>query len=149
MKQINVKCIEIKQHVFVKYWVYNSDVDSCTLSIPNSEIVGGVQLLSSGICGPHGLCTSRPGGKFDCSCTEGFTGQFCHESMYIRPVFITVHVLSVFPPFEGLSIIDMPLPTCTQLEPTGLILICHFLAVNLIWLRTGINFENVVEITDF
>ncbi|KAL4238349.1 endocardial cushion cell development [Mactra antiquata] len=57
------------------------NVDSCTLSITNSDIVGGVQLLSSGICGPHGICTSRPGGRFDCSCADGFTGQFCHENI--------------------------------------------------------------------
>ncbi|XP_060555347.1 protein jagged-1b-like [Ruditapes philippinarum] len=57
------------------------NIDSCTLSIPNSNMVGGIQLISSGICGEHGLCTSRPGGRFDCSCAVGFTGQYCHENI--------------------------------------------------------------------
>ena len=66
------------------------DIDSCTLSIPNSNMVGGIQLISSGICGEHGLCTSRPGGRFDCSCAVGFTGQYCHESKTVFQILSNV-----------------------------------------------------------
>ena len=59
---------------------FSPDVDSCTISIPSNTSVGGVQLISSGICGKHGLCISKPGGGFECSCSPGFTGDFCHRS---------------------------------------------------------------------
>ena len=58
------------------------DIDSCTISIPTNTTAGGVQLISSGICGKHGLCISKPGGQFACSCSAGFTGDYCHESKY-------------------------------------------------------------------
>ena len=57
-----------------------SDIDSCTISIPTNDSIGGVQLISSGICGRHGLCISKPGGQFDCSCSVGYTGSYCHKS---------------------------------------------------------------------
>ena len=57
-------------------------IDSCTISIPTNDSFGGVQLISSGICGKHGLCISKPGGQFDCSCSIGYTGAFCHKSKY-------------------------------------------------------------------
>ncbi|KAL3873052.1 hypothetical protein ACJMK2_036213 [Sinanodonta woodiana] len=56
------------------------EIDSCTISIPTNSS-GGVQLVSSGICGRHGLCISQPGGNYVCSCNMGYKGDYCHENV--------------------------------------------------------------------
>ena len=68
--------------MFILFTYLLLDIDSCTISIPTNNTAGGVQLISSGICGKHGLCISKPGGQFACSCSVGFTGDYCHESKY-------------------------------------------------------------------
>uniref|UniRef100_A0A6Q2ZCH1 Delta-like protein n=1 Tax=Esox lucius TaxID=8010 RepID=A0A6Q2ZCH1_ESOLU len=42
---------------------------------------GGLRLISSNVCGPHGRCRSQAGGQFSCECQEGFTGTYCHENI--------------------------------------------------------------------
>ncbi|KAK3591303.1 hypothetical protein CHS0354_004353 [Potamilus streckersoni] len=56
------------------------EIDSCTVSIPTNNS-GGVLLVSSGICGRHGLCISQPGGSYVCSCNMGYKGDYCHENV--------------------------------------------------------------------
>ena len=57
-----------------------SVIDSCTVSVASNSTPGGVRLISSNVCGPHGRCRSQAGGQFSCECQEGFTGTYCHES---------------------------------------------------------------------
>ncbi|XP_076100545.1 protein jagged-2-like [Mytilus galloprovincialis] len=56
-------------------------IDSCTIALPNNNSIGGVQLISSNVCGKHGICISRPGGQYSCVCDTGFTGAYCHENI--------------------------------------------------------------------
>lgn len=51
-------------------------IDSCRFEVGP----GGPNVVSSGVCGPHGHCVSQPGGNFSCVCDSGFTGTYCHES---------------------------------------------------------------------
>lgn len=62
-------------------------IDSCTIALPNNNSIGGVQLISSNVCGKHGICISRPGGQYSCVCDTGFTGAYCHESKYEKHLF--------------------------------------------------------------
>ncbi len=59
-------------------------IDSCTVAVASNSTPGGVRLISSNVCGPHGRCRSHAGGQFSCECEEGFTGTYCHESEYIN-----------------------------------------------------------------
>ena len=56
-------------------------IDSCTIALPNNSSIGGIQLISSNVCGTHGMCISRPDGEYSCACDIGFSGIYCHESM--------------------------------------------------------------------
>ncbi|XP_067680460.1 protein jagged-1-like [Haliotis asinina] len=56
-------------------------IDSCTISIPSNESVGGFRLISSSVCGHHGICISQPSGRFSCACETGYTGTYCHENI--------------------------------------------------------------------
>ncbi|XP_069118593.1 protein jagged-1b-like isoform X2 [Argopecten irradians] len=56
-------------------------IDSCTIAIPSNSSRGGVQLISSNVCGKHGMCISQPDGEFTCACDLGFTGTYCHENI--------------------------------------------------------------------
>ncbi|XP_035516027.1 protein jagged-1a-like [Morone saxatilis] len=56
-------------------------IDSCTVAVASNSTPGGVRLISSNVCGPHGRCRSHAGGQFSCECEEGFTGTYCHENI--------------------------------------------------------------------
>nr|XP_032803601.1 protein jagged-1b-like [Petromyzon marinus] len=56
-------------------------IDSCTVAVASNSTQSGMRYISSGVCGPHGRCVSQGGGKFTCSCDEGFTGTYCHENI--------------------------------------------------------------------
>ncbi|XP_063055673.1 protein jagged-1a isoform X2 [Engraulis encrasicolus] len=56
-------------------------IDSCTVAVASNSTPGGVRLISSNVCGPHGRCRSHAGGHFSCACQEGFTGTYCHENI--------------------------------------------------------------------
>uniref|UniRef100_A0A7N8WIV4 Delta-like protein n=1 Tax=Mastacembelus armatus TaxID=205130 RepID=A0A7N8WIV4_9TELE len=56
-------------------------IDSCTVAVASNSTPGGVRLISSNVCGPHGRCRSQAGGQFSCECEEGFTGTYCHENI--------------------------------------------------------------------
>ncbi|KAL6111045.1 jag1 [Pungitius sinensis] len=56
-------------------------IDSCTVAVASNSTPGGVRLISSNVCGPHGRCRSRAGGQFSCECEEGFSGTYCHENI--------------------------------------------------------------------
>uniref|UniRef100_A0A665T409 Delta-like protein n=1 Tax=Echeneis naucrates TaxID=173247 RepID=A0A665T409_ECHNA len=56
-------------------------IDSCTVAVASNSTPGGVRLISSNVCGPHGRCRSHTGGQFSCECEEGFTGTYCHENI--------------------------------------------------------------------
>ncbi|XP_078724509.1 protein jagged-1-like [Lampetra fluviatilis] len=56
-------------------------IDSCTVAVASNTTAGGVRFVSSGVCGPHGRCASLPGGRFSCSCLQGFTGTYCHQNI--------------------------------------------------------------------
>ncbi|KAM9856484.1 protein jagged-1a-like [Aulostomus maculatus] len=56
-------------------------IDSCTVAVASNATPGGVRLISSNVCGPHGRCQSHAGGQFSCDCEEGFTGTYCHENV--------------------------------------------------------------------
>ncbi|KAG7236916.1 hypothetical protein INR49_000128, partial [Caranx melampygus] len=56
-------------------------IDSCTVAVVSNSTPGGVRLISSNVCGPHGRCRSHVGGQFSCECEEGFTGTYCHENI--------------------------------------------------------------------
>ncbi|XP_033943953.1 protein jagged-1a-like isoform X2 [Pseudochaenichthys georgianus] len=56
-------------------------IDSCTVAVASNSTPGGVRLISSNVCGPHGRCRSHAGGQFSCACEEGFTGTYCHENI--------------------------------------------------------------------
>ncbi|XP_033480646.2 protein jagged-1a isoform X1 [Epinephelus lanceolatus] len=56
-------------------------IDSCTVAVASNSTAGGVRLISSNVCGPHGRCRSQAGGQFSCECEEGFTGTYCHENI--------------------------------------------------------------------
>ncbi|KAK3092241.1 hypothetical protein FSP39_000187 [Pinctada imbricata] len=47
----------------------------------SNETSGGVHLISSNVCGKHGMCISKPGGSFTCACDLGFKGIYCHENI--------------------------------------------------------------------
>ncbi len=55
-------------------------IDSCTVAVASNSTPGGMRLISSNVCGPHGRCRSHAGGHFSCECQGGFTGTYCHES---------------------------------------------------------------------
>lgn len=60
-----------------------SVIDSCTIALQSNHTeTGGVQLISSNVCGKHGMCISKPDGGFTCACDLGFTGAYCQESEY-------------------------------------------------------------------
>ncbi|ESO93586.1 hypothetical protein LOTGIDRAFT_71205, partial [Lottia gigantea] len=56
-------------------------IDSCTISIPSNFSNGGFRLISSNVCGKHGLCISEPSQGFSCACESGYTGTYCHENI--------------------------------------------------------------------
>ncbi|XP_055880316.1 protein jagged-1-like [Biomphalaria glabrata] len=56
-------------------------IDSCTVSIPSNISVGGFRLISSGVCGKHGVCISQPNGAFSCACVPGYMGTYCHQNI--------------------------------------------------------------------
>ncbi|KAK2817570.1 hypothetical protein Q5P01_025761 [Channa striata] len=56
-------------------------IDSCTVAVASNSTPGGVRLISSNVCGPHGRCLSHAGGQFSCECEEGFMGTYCHENI--------------------------------------------------------------------
>lgn len=56
-------------------------IDSCTVAIATNDSAG-VRHISSNVCGPRGRCISQPAGNFTCVCDPGFSGIYCHESMY-------------------------------------------------------------------
>uniref|UniRef100_A0A674EYA6 Delta-like protein n=1 Tax=Salmo trutta TaxID=8032 RepID=A0A674EYA6_SALTR len=56
-------------------------IDSCTVAVASNSTPGGMRLISSNVCGPHGRCRSQAGGQFSCECQEGFTGTYCHENI--------------------------------------------------------------------
>ncbi|KAM4603556.1 protein jagged-1a isoform 2-T2 [Polymixia lowei] len=56
-------------------------IDSCTVAVASNSTPGGVRLISSNVCRPHGRCRSQTGGQFSCECDEGFTGAYCHENI--------------------------------------------------------------------
>ncbi|KAM6941369.1 protein jagged-1a-like isoform 1-T1 [Lycodopsis pacificus] len=56
-------------------------IDSCTVAVASNSTPGGVRLISSNVCGPHGRCRSHAGAQFSCACEEGFTGTYCHENI--------------------------------------------------------------------
>ncbi|XP_010871355.2 protein jagged-1b-like isoform X1 [Esox lucius] len=56
-------------------------IDSCTVAVASNSTPGGLRLISSNVCGPHGRCRSQAGGQFSCECQEGFTGTYCHENI--------------------------------------------------------------------
>ncbi|XP_051559157.1 protein jagged-1a isoform X2 [Myxocyprinus asiaticus] len=56
-------------------------IDSCTVAVASNTTPGGMRLISSNVCGPHGRCRSHAGGHFSCECQEGFTGTYCHENI--------------------------------------------------------------------
>lgn len=57
-------------------------IDSCTIALQSNHTeTGGVQLISSNVCGKHGMCISKPDGGFTCACDLGFTGAYCQENV--------------------------------------------------------------------
>lgn len=34
------------------------------------------------LCGEHGTCVNQVGTGYRCSCQPGYTGKYCHESMF-------------------------------------------------------------------
>ncbi|XP_032441139.1 protein jagged-2b isoform X1 [Xiphophorus hellerii] len=55
-------------------------IDSCIVAVPIDDS-GGVQHVSSNVCGPRGRCISQPTGNFSCICDPGFSGIYCHENI--------------------------------------------------------------------
>ncbi|MED6231510.1 Protein jagged-2 [Ataeniobius toweri] len=55
-------------------------IDSCIVAVPANDS-GGVQHVSSNVCGPRGRCISQPSGNFTCICDPGFSGIYCHENI--------------------------------------------------------------------
>uniref|UniRef100_A0A1A8HC73 Delta-like protein n=1 Tax=Nothobranchius korthausae TaxID=1143690 RepID=A0A1A8HC73_9TELE len=55
-------------------------IDSCTVAIATNDSAGE-QHVPSNVCGPRGLCISRPAGNFSCVCDPGFSGIYCHENI--------------------------------------------------------------------
>ncbi|KAM4712992.1 protein jagged-2b isoform 2-T2 [Anableps anableps] len=55
-------------------------IDSCIVAVPIDDS-GGVQHVSSNVCGPRGRCISQPTGNFTCICDPGFSGIYCHENI--------------------------------------------------------------------
>uniref|UniRef100_A0A6Q2XEI4 Delta-like protein n=1 Tax=Esox lucius TaxID=8010 RepID=A0A6Q2XEI4_ESOLU len=58
-------------------------IDSCTIAVATNDSAaeGGLQHISSNVCGPRGRCISLPDGNFTCSCDPGFSGSYCHENV--------------------------------------------------------------------
>ncbi|TRY96132.1 hypothetical protein DNTS_015950 [Danionella cerebrum] len=56
-------------------------IDSCTIALTSNATERAVRHILSNVCGPHGRCTSQPGGNFSCACQPGFTGTYCHENI--------------------------------------------------------------------
>ncbi|XP_022103223.1 protein jagged-1b-like [Acanthaster planci] len=56
-------------------------VDSCTVVLPASDSEGGISVVPSRICGPHGTCLSQGADRFSCICDPGYTGIYCHENI--------------------------------------------------------------------
>uniref|UniRef100_A0A671SDD0 Delta-like protein n=1 Tax=Sinocyclocheilus anshuiensis TaxID=1608454 RepID=A0A671SDD0_9TELE len=71
-------CSQLKDHCLFRE---NKLIDSCTVAVASNSTPGGMRLISSNVCGPHGRCRSHAGGHFSCECQEGFTGTYCHENI--------------------------------------------------------------------
>uniref|UniRef100_A0A672LV85 Protein jagged-1 n=1 Tax=Sinocyclocheilus grahami TaxID=75366 RepID=A0A672LV85_SINGR len=71
-------CSQLKDHCLVTPCQV---IDSCTVAVASNSTPGGMRLISSNVCGPHGRCRSHAGGHFSCECQEGFTGTYCHENI--------------------------------------------------------------------
>uniref|UniRef100_A0A8C2KB52 Delta-like protein n=1 Tax=Cyprinus carpio TaxID=7962 RepID=A0A8C2KB52_CYPCA len=71
-------CSQLKDHCLITPCQV---IDSCTVAVASNSTPGGMRLISSNVCGPHGRCRSHAGGHFSCECQEGFTGTYCHENI--------------------------------------------------------------------
>ncbi|XP_008314690.1 LOW QUALITY PROTEIN: protein jagged-1a [Cynoglossus semilaevis] len=57
-------------------------IDSCTVAVASNNTSSGLRMISSSVCGPHGTCRSRAGGRFRCGGEGGFHGTpYCQENI--------------------------------------------------------------------